>query len=141
MPKFQKGLFYDARKKTANAREYVRRLNVNPARTDFQTDTMSGGNQQKIVVAKWLSTDADIIILDEPTKGIDVGAKEEMYALLEELVAAGKSLIVVSSELPEIIGLCDRVIVMKEGRQTALLDHTELTEERLLHFAMEGTDI
>lgn len=141
MPKFQNGPFIDAKTKGNNAQEYMQRLRITPPRPDFPTDTMSGGNQQKVVVAKWLSTDADIIILDEPTKGIDVGAKEEMYALLEELVALGKAVIVVSSELPEIIGLCDRVIVMREGRRTAELSHEELTEERLLHYAMEGSHV
>lgn len=141
LPRFEHAGFIDAKKKAENAESYVRRLKITPARIDFPTDTMSGGNQQKVVVAKWLSTDADIIILDEPTKGIDVGAKEEMYALLEDLVSAGKSLIVVSSELPEIIGLCDRVVVMKEGRKLAEFRHDEMTEERILHYSMEGTDI
>ena len=140
LQRFETAGFVNARKKAENARSYVERLKITPARIDFPTDTMSGGNQQKVVVAKWLSTDADIIILDEPTKGIDVGAKEEMYSLLEELVAMGKALIVVSSELPEIIGLCDRVIVMKEGRKTAEFRHDELTEERILHCSMEGTE-
>jgi len=139
--RFERIGFIDATKKSKNAESYVQRLKITPPRIDFPTDTMSGGNQQKVVVAKWLSTDADIIILDEPTKGIDVGAKEEMYALLEDLVALGKSLIVVSSELPEIIGLCDRVIVMKEGQKMAEFSHEELDEERILHYSMEGTDI
>jgi ribose transport system ATP-binding protein len=139
--RFERIGFIDATKKSRNAESYVQRLKITPPRIDFPTDTMSGGNQQKVVVAKWLSTDADIIILDEPTKGIDVGAKEEMYALLEDLVALGKSLIVVSSELPEIIGLCDRVIVMKEGQKMAEFSHEELDEERILHYSMEGTDI
>jgi len=139
LPRFQKQGFIDGKRKAENADRYVKLLRINPPRIDFPTDTMSGGNQQKVVVAKWLSTDADIIILDEPTKGIDVGAKEEMYALLETLVAEGKAVIVVSSELPEIIGLCDRVIVMREGRKTAELSHEELNEEKLLHYAMEGT--
>ncbi len=141
LTRFERAGFVDAGKKAENARLYVERLKITPPRIDFPTDTMSGGNQQKVVVAKWLSTDANIIILDEPTKGIDVGAKEEMYALLEDLVASGKSLIVVSSELPEIIGLCDHVIVMKEGRKTAEFHHDDLSEERILHYSMEGTDL
>ena len=78
--------------------------------------------------------------MDEPTKGIDVGAKEEMYALLEDLVADGKAVMIVSSELPEIIGLCDRVIVMKAGRITAEFSHGDMNEERILQYSMEGID-
>ena len=139
LQRFERFGVIDAAKRRANAQSYVEKLNVNPPQVDFPTETMSGGNQQKVVVAKWLSTDAEVIILDEPTKGIDVGAKDEMYALLEELVAAGKAIIVVSSELPELIGLCDRVVVMKEGRKIAEVDHAAMTEESLLHYAMEGT--
>ena len=141
LSRFTKNGFIDHREKTKNALQYIEALHITPNRHDVATHTLSGGNQQKVVVAKWLSTDADIIILDEPTKGIDVGAKEEMYALLENLVAIGKAVIIVSSELPEIIGLCDRVIVMKEGCKTAELTYDQLSEEVLLHWAMEGTEV
>ncbi|TVQ97211.1 MAG: sugar ABC transporter ATP-binding protein [Spirochaetaceae bacterium] len=136
--RFQRLGFVDRSLRRSNADTYIQRLNVNPPRSDFPTENMSGGNQQKVVVAKWLSTQADILILDEPTKGIDVGAKAEMYALLEDLVAAGKSIILVSSELPELIGLCDRAVVMKEGRIVAEVSADEMSEELLLNYAMEG---
>ena len=140
LAKFQRFGCIDRTKQAVHARNYVRRLKISPPGIDAPTDTLSGGNQQKIVVAKWLSTDAEIIILDEPTKGIDVGAKEEMYALLEDLVADGKAVMIVSSELPEIIGLCDRVIVMKAGRKTAEFSHGDMNEERILQYSMEGID-
>ena len=111
-----------------------------PPEPTYVTDNLSGGNQQKVVIAKWLSTKAQILILDEPTKGVDVGAKEEIYRLLEDLVAEGKSIIMISSELSEIIGICDRVIVMQEGKKQKELTYHELTEERILHYAMGGND-
>jgi ribose transport system ATP-binding protein len=113
-------------------------MNLTPRDPDYRTDRLSGGNQQKVVLAKWLSTDADILILDEPTKGIDVGAKAEIYALLEDMVAQGKSIIIVSSEMSEIIGMSDRVYIMREGAITACLEYQELNEETILHHAMGG---
>lgn len=98
---------------------------------------MSGGNQQKIILGKWLSTEADILIFDEPTKGVDIAAKAEIYKIMKELAANGKSIIVISSELPEIMGISDRIIVMCEGRITAELNPEEFDEERILNYAME----
>jgi len=131
------GFLNHARKK-ANCVKFIGILNLNPKDPDYVTDRLSGGNQQKVVLAKWLSTKADILILDEPTKGIDVGAKAEIYKLLEDMVAEGKSIIIVSSEMSEIIGMCDRVCVMHEGVITARLGYGELTEETILHHAMGG---
>ena len=99
---------------------------------------MSGGNQQKVILGKWLSTDADILIFDEPTKGVDVAAKAEIYRIMESLVAKGKSIIVVSSELPEIMGICDRIYVMCEGQISAELLPHQFNEEVLLNYAMGG---
>ena len=113
-------------------------MNLTPDDPNYKTFNLSGGNQQKVVIAKWLSTEAEIIILDEPTKGVDVGAKAEIYRLLEELVEQGKSIIMVSSELPEIIGMCDRVIIMREGLKIKELSHNEFTEERVLNYAIGG---
>jgi ABC-type sugar transport system ATPase subunit len=138
MNKFTAGGIINHRKKRDNCRDFIRKINVNPPDPRYITSQLSGGNQQKIILARWLSTDAEIMILDEPTKGIDVGAKEEIYLLLEDLVHQGKSVIMISSELPEIIGICDRVIVMHEGRKTAELDYEELSEEGVLHYAMGG---
>ena len=135
---FTKMGFLDHAGKRANCDKFIKILNLNPKDPDYVTDRLSGGNQQKVVLAKWLSTKADILILDEPTKGIDVGAKAEIYNLLEDMVAEGKSIIIVSSEMSEIIGMCDRVCVMHEGAITARLGYEELTEETILHHAMGG---
>ncbi|RKN40054.1 sugar ABC transporter ATP-binding protein [Streptomyces hoynatensis] len=96
---------------------------------------LSGGNQQKVVIAKWLVKDCDILIFDEPTRGIDVGAKEEIYQLLNQLAAQGKSIIMISSELPEILRLSHRVVVMSEGRVTRVLEAGEATQENIMHYA------
>ena len=96
---------------------------------------LSGGNQQKVIVARWLIKNSDIFIFDEPTRGIDVGAKSEMYELMEKLAAEGKSIIMISSELAEIQRLSDRVIVMCEGRITAELDIADATQEEIMKYA------
>jgi len=99
---------------------------------------LSGGNQQKIVLAKWLLSVPDIIILDEPTRGIDVGAKIEIYKLINQLALSGKGIIVISSELNEIIGLCNRVVVMYEGKKTAELDGKDIEQETIMHYAHQN---
>jgi ABC-type sugar transport system ATPase subunit len=98
---------------------------------------LSGGNQQKVVIAKVLENDPEIIILDEPTRGIDVQAKHEIYVLINELISAGKAILLISSDLPELIHLSDRVIVVSKGKQTASLEKNELTPEKIIHFAMQ----
>ncbi|MBR4675610.1 MAG: sugar ABC transporter ATP-binding protein [Victivallales bacterium] len=97
--------------------------------------SLSGGNQQKLLVSRWLQADSKFLIVDEPTRGIDVGAKAEIYALLNDLAAAGKAILLISSELPEILGMCDRVLVMREGRLTADLKASETTAEEIMHKA------
>lgn len=138
LDKFSKLGFIDYKKVKENAEEYTRKLNINPRDINYLTESLSGGNQQKVILSKWLTTDSEVLILDEPTKGVDVGAKAEIYELIEELVHDGKSIILVSSELPEIIGLCDRVIVMKDGRAMAELGQNELKEEIIMQYAMGG---
>jgi ribose transport system ATP-binding protein len=96
---------------------------------------LSGGNQQKVVIAKWLLKNCDIMIFDEPTRGIDVGAKEEIYTLLNDLVDQGKSIIMISSELPEVLRMAHRVVVMSEGRITGTLNASEATPESVMHYA------
>jgi ribose transport system ATP-binding protein len=96
---------------------------------------LSGGNQQKVIIARWLMKNSDIFIFDEPTRGIDVGAKSEMYALMEDLASKGKSVIMISSELAEIQRLSDRVIVMCEGRITGELDIADATQEEIMKYA------
>ena len=96
---------------------------------------MSGGNQQKVVIAKWLTRDCDILIFDEPTRGIDVGAKSEIYQLMNELVNQGKSIIMISSEMTEILRMSDRILVMCEGRKTKEIPIEEATQEKIMHAA------
>lgn len=136
--RFMRGPFVNHAAVSANCMKYAREINLSPKDPDYMTNSLSGGNQQKVIIAKWLTTESDILIFDEPTKGIDVGAKAEIYRLMEELLAAGKSIIMVSSELPEVIGLSDRVLVMREGRLIKELSRDELSEEKILHYAMEG---
>ncbi len=112
------------------------RLRVKSAGMEAPVSSLSGGNQQKVVLAKWFHAGTDVIILDEPTRGVDVGAKTEIYALIDELAAAGKAVLVISSEHQELFGLCDRVMVMAEGRVQGTLSPEDYSEERLLTLAM-----
>lgn len=115
--------------------DYIAKLRVKTPDGATLVGNLSGGNQQKVVIAKWLMTEPDIIILDEPTRGIDVGAKRDIYLLIGEFVKQGKAVIVISSEIPEIMGLADRVIVMAEGRLTGELQRSELSQERIMTYA------
>ena len=119
----------------ATGREYVSKLRVKTPSTSALVKNLSGGNQQKVVIAKWLAKDCDVLIFDEPTRGIDVGAKDEIHALLEELAASGKAIIMISSELPEVLRLSHRIAVMCEGRLTAILDNAEATQENIMDYA------
>lgn len=119
------------------ASKIVDQLSIRTPSLDQKVKNLSGGNQQKLVIGKWLAKDADIMIFDEPTRGIDVGAKQEIYALLNDLVAQGKSIIMISSELPEILRMSHRVVVMCEGRVTGELDYTEATQESIMHLATQ----
>ena len=119
----------------STAREMIKRLRIKtPSETQI-TKNLSGGNQQKVVIAKWLVKDCDILIFDEPTRGIDVGAKAEIYALLNELAEAGKSIIMISSELPEVLRMSHRIVVMNEGRISGVLDAAQATQESVMHLA------
>ncbi|WP_213456369.1 sugar ABC transporter ATP-binding protein [Rhizomonospora bruguierae] len=115
---------------------YVRQLDVRTPSVEQEVRRLSGGNQQKVVLARWLARRPKVLILDEPTRGIDVGAKAEIYSLIDELAAEGIAVLVISSELPEILGLADRIIVMQHGRITGELTHDDATEERILALAM-----
>ena len=98
------------------ANEYREKLHTKCADVEQAVGNLSGGNQQKVLLAKWMFADPDVLILDEPTRGIDVGAKYEIYCIINQLVAEGKSVVMISSELPEVLGMCDRIYVMNEGR-------------------------
>ncbi len=138
LDKFQVGPFQSHSAKAKHAAQMGDKVNLTPNDPAFFTANLSGGNQQKVVIAKWLTTDADILMLDEPTKGIDVGAKSEIYALMEELVHQGKGIIMVSGELPEIIGMSDRIVVMHDGCISAILHRDEFDEARILTYAVGG---
>lgn len=119
----------------AATKEYVEKLRVKTPSDKQLVRNLSGGNQQKVVLAKWLFADCDVIIFDEPTRGIDVGAKQEIYVLMDELVKQGKAIIMISSEMPEMIGMADRVLVMHEGDMMGELSREEATQERILTLA------
>ena len=110
-------------------------MSIKAPSQDTIVDNLSGGNQQKVVLGKWLLLEPDILILDEPTRGIDVGAKSEIHKLMGKLVEQGKAVIMISSELPEIIGMSDRVIVLHEGEYTGTLDRSEFSQEKILALA------
>ena len=132
---FVKGLFIDKKKEVSATQDYIKRLNTKTPSTDQLVVNLSGGNQQKVVLAKWLVKDCDILIFDEPTRGIDVGAKSEIYHLMNELVAQGKSIIMISSEMTEILRMSDRIVVMCEGKKTAEIDIADATQESIMHAA------
>jgi ribose transport system ATP-binding protein len=117
------------------AAEMVDRLAIRTPSVTQRTKNLSGGNQQKVVLAKWLVRDCDVLIVDEPTRGIDVGAKDEIYGLLTSLAAQGKSIIVISSELPEVLRLADRIVVMCEGRVTGTLANADATQHDIMELA------
>jgi putative multiple sugar transport system ATP-binding protein len=114
------------------ANEYRQSMNIKAPSVLVKTGKLSGGNQQKVVLSKWIYSDPDVLILDEPTRGIDVGAKYEIYTIINRLAASGKGIIVISSELPELLGICDRVYALSEGRITGELPVEEATPEAML---------
>ncbi len=132
---FVKGFFIDRKKSIDISKKYIEDLKTKTPSTQQLVKKLSGGNQQKVVIAKWLVRNSDILIFDEPTRGIDIGAKSEIYTLMEELVKQGKSIIMISSELPEVLRMSDRVIVMCEGRVTGILDISEANQESIMSSA------
>jgi rhamnose transport system ATP-binding protein len=115
---------------------YRRRLAIRAPSVDLAVGKLSGGNQQKVMLAKWLNTHPSLLILDEPTRGVDIGAKAEVHAMIGELAAEGIGIILISSELPEVLTLSDRILVMREGRQMAILSREEADEETVMTAAM-----
>ncbi len=138
---FQRGLFINARRVRDVTQKYIEMLNIKTPSLDQLLFNLSGGNQQKVVIAKWLIHNCDILIFDEPTRGIDVGAKSEIYTLMNELTREGKSIIMISSELPEILRMSDRIIVMCEGRVTGELTIEEATQEAIMERATMGRQV
>ncbi|MEG1813487.1 MAG: sugar ABC transporter ATP-binding protein, partial [Clostridia bacterium] len=129
------GQFIDNRRENEAVDRGIQMLNVKTPSRNQQVVNLSGGNQQKVILARWLLASPKIILLDEPTRGIDVGAKYEIYLITKKLAAAGKAVLMVSSEMPELIGVCDRVIVLSEGRLTGELDKAHMTQEAMMGLA------
>lgn len=129
--------FVDEHKESEVAEDYRKKLNIKSSSVLQNTGNLSGGNQQKVVLSKWIFTDPEVLILDEPTRGIDVGAKYEIYTIINKLADDGKSIIFISSELPEILGVCDRVYVMNEGKIVGELSREEASQESIMKCIMQ----
>jgi putative multiple sugar transport system ATP-binding protein len=126
-------LVIDDIRELAVANDFRNRLRIRSSNVFQQAVNLSGGNQQKVVLSKWLFSDPEILILDEPTRGIDVGAKYEIYTIINELVDAGKGVLMISSEMPELLGMCDRIYVMNEGSLIAEFDAAEASQEKIMY--------
>ncbi|MBI5961891.1 MAG: sugar ABC transporter ATP-binding protein [Chloroflexi bacterium] len=131
----------DFKKTVLRGQEMVKALNIKTPSLEQKVKFLSGGNQQKVVIGKWLTADTDILIFDEPTRGIDVGAKSEIYKLLNDLAHQGKSIIMISSELPEVLRMSHRVVVMCEGRVTGILNAGEATQETIMKYATMRSEV
>ena len=134
---FVSGGIVNEAKIAAVTKEYVEKLDLKTPSIRQLVRNLSGGNQQKVVIAKWLVRDCDILIFDEPTRGIDVGAKSEIYKLMNRLAGEGKSIIMISSEMPELLRMSDRVLVMCEGKITGEIDISEATQEGIMQYATQ----
>jgi rhamnose transport system ATP-binding protein len=118
---------------------YSERLRIRSTGVDELVEALSGGNQQKVVIAKWLATKPRVLILDEPTRGVDIGAKVEVHRIISDLAASGLGIILISSELPEVLAMSDRIVVLHEGRMSAEIPRAEATEERVMYAATGQT--
>lgn len=135
LEKFTRGLFVNDRQVDKTTNQYVDQIGIKTPSNRQLIKNLSGGNQQKVVIAKWLVRDCQVLIFDEPTRGIDVGAKSEIYKLMNQLAAQGKAIIMISSELPELLRMSDRILVMSEGRAAGELDISEATQTAIMHYA------
>lgn len=132
LPKLSNRGVVNQNREVVIAEDFRKKMNIKSSGIHQKTGNLSGGNQQKVVLSKWILSEPDILILDEPTRGIDVGAKYEIYTIINQLAAEGKGVLVISSELPEILGMCDRIYVMNEGRITGEVNREEATQEKLM---------
>jgi ABC-type sugar transport system ATPase subunit len=135
LPQLASGGFIRGREETQTAESFVKKLSIKLSSVHAPVRSLSGGNQQKAVLARWLATNPRILILDEPTHGVDIGAKSEIYKLIRDLAETGMGIILISSELPEIMAMSDRIAVMHEGRLAGILDHAEATENKIMELA------
>jgi ribose transport system ATP-binding protein len=131
----------DFKKAGIRGQEMIKVLNIKTPSLEQKVKFLSGGNQQKVVIGKWLTANTDILIFDEPTRGIDVGAKSEIYKLLNDLARQGKAIIMISSELPEILRMSHRVVIMCEGRVTGILNAREASQESIMRFATMRSNV
>lgn len=132
MSKIAKNGIIDFVKEKKVAQEYVVAMKTKTPSVDQAVGNLSGGNQQKVLLSKWMFAEPDVLILDEPTRGIDVGAKYEIYCIMNEMVAQGKAVVMISSELPELLGMCDRIYVMNEGEIVGEFMAEEATQEKIM---------
>ncbi|PJE97343.1 sugar ABC transporter ATP-binding protein [Streptomyces carminius] len=139
LPRFARGGWLDRRQERAAAHRHTRDLSLRPDDPDRPVRTLSGGNQQKVVLARWLLRGCRVLLLDEPTRGVDVGARAELYAVIRRLADDGVAVLLVSSEVPEVLGLADRVLVLREGRVVHTAPARELDEHRVLDLVLEGS--
>ena len=123
-----------------NAQRYREEISIKTPSIEQLVKNLSGGNQQKVILAKWLAADSDLLIFDEPTRGIDVGAKQEIYTLINTLVEGGKSVMMISSEMQELMGMSDRIIVLAEGHMTGELKREEFDQERIMKMASKESE-
>jgi len=135
------GGFSHGRQEQKLVDEYFQRMNVKAPSTETRISALSGGNQQKVLLARWLLADPKVLLLDEPTRGIDVGAKYEIYKIMTDLARQGRGVLMISSELPELIGMCDRIYVMSAGRMTAELTPDQFSQEAILKYAMNEIEV
>ncbi len=135
LSQFIKNLRVNGKKEDEITQKYIDMMGTKTPSQEQVIGNLSGGNQQKVMIGRWLATSPKILILDEPTRGVDVGAKAEIYAIMNELVKQGMSIIMISSELPEIINMSDRIYVMNEGRVTGCLNHEDVTQEKIMQLA------
>jgi putative multiple sugar transport system ATP-binding protein len=132
MEKIAKNGVIDFVKEKKVAQEYVAAMKTKTPSVDQAVGNLSGGNQQKVLLSKWMFAEPDVLILDEPTRGIDVGAKYEIYCIMNDMVAQGKAVVMISSELPELLGMCDRIYVMNEGEIVGEFKAEEATQEKIM---------
>ncbi len=136
--KYKKGIIENKHVRNEIINKYINAFSIKTPAIEQLTHNLSGGNQQKVVLAKWLATDPKVLILDEPTRGVDVGAKAEIYSIIDDLAEKGMAVIVISSELPEIINMCDRIYVVAQGKISGELSRDEFLQERIMYYATGG---
>ena len=137
---YMNGIAISEKKRGEVIDHYSKRLRIKAASPEIEAGSLSGGNQQKVVLGKWLATKPDVLILDEPTRGVDVNAKFEIYTVINELAKEGIAIIMVSSELPEIINMCDNVCVVRAGKLVKKLSKDELSQEEIMKYAAGGIE-